>query len=187
MQSGKQKFIEQAQDFADDVRSATSEALNEAKEKAGPAIAETREKAAPFIAEAKEKAAPIVAEAKDRAADAREASVAKVAELRGVEPEPKKGSWIKRILIVSGLAGVGVLVYKKIQGKQEVNWQSSYQPVPTHKPAAPAPSSPAAGTTPASGVGADSSAAAEGEDVEKKDDAGAPDASPEQKPPGGVS
>lgn len=185
MKSGKNTFIEQAHEIAEDVRSATTDALNDAKEKAGPALAETRdkagpllaearEKAAPIVAEAREKAAPIMAEAKERAVEAREAGVAKVAELRGEEPEPKTGSWVKRLLIVTGLAGVAALIYKKTQGKQEVNWQSSYQPTPAASPTSAAPAAPAPG------VGVDAA-----EDAEKTDTAAeAVDDVTEQKPEG---
>lgn len=193
MQFGKDKFIEQAHEIADDVRSATTEALNEAKDKAGPALAETREKAAPLLAEAKE-----------RAQEAQEAGAAKLAELRGEEPEPKKGSWVKRILIVTGLAGIGALVYKKTQGKQEANWQSSYQPAPSSSgsPASsgtPASSaaptsqgSPASSAPSSSTSGADSDAKdGDAKDGDAKDgeqqDGETTDASAEQKPEGNAS
>jgi hypothetical protein len=197
MQFGRKKsFIEQAQGVAEDVLSATAEALTEAREKAGPALADTREKAAPVIAEAREratekaleakekaapmiaeartqaatrtaearsKAAPVIAEARERATEraleAKEAGAVRLAELRGEEPPKRSRGIVKKVLVVTGLAAVGGIVFSVLRGKKEDNWESSYQP-------SSAPST--AGQAPEGGLAA---AATQAQDEESGDDA----------------
>ena len=74
----------------------------------------------------------------------RDLAAAKVAELRGVEPEPE-GSKLKKFLLLGGLLAIGGVVFSKLRAKQDegANWQSSYVP-----PAPPKPSAPAAPAAP---------------------------------------
>jgi len=92
------------------------------------------------LSTAREKAAPYVADAASRASDtataARGLAEAKVAQLKG-EPEPKKGSTLKKIALFAAVAGVVGVVAKKLQGggSASESWQSSYTPAPPPKPA----------------------------------------------------
>ncbi|MDP2775613.1 MAG: DLW-39 family protein [Nocardioides sp.] len=147
---------ESAREF---VQESAVPALIDAKEKAGPAIADAREKAAPKIAEAREKAAPMIASgaalAGEKATAAKVMADAKVAQLKG-EPEPKKGSKIKKFVLFAGIAGAVAFVAKKLQGGNgsSDNWQSSY--VPTPPPAsAPTPAPGAVDTDDAGGSSPD--------------------------------
>ena len=84
--------------------------------------AEAREKAAPLLAEARataaDKAAVAAALASERAAEGRDIAVAKVNELRGVEPEPQ-GSKLKKLLVLTGLLAIGGFVFSKLKAKQD--------------------------------------------------------------------
>jgi hypothetical protein len=47
------------------------------------------------------------------------------------DAEPKKGGKFKKFLLLSALAGVGALVFKKLKGDDEAaHWQKSYTPTP---------------------------------------------------------
>lgn len=156
----------------DFVESTAKPLLADAREKAGPALAEARDqavsyahdardKAAPFVADArehavayahdaKEKAAPYVASGTalvaEKAGEAKELADAQVARIKG-EPEPKKGSKAKKLLLFAVVAGVVGFVATKLRSKQAAdNWQSSY--VPTPPPAAPKVEDDAAGASP---------------------------------------
>ena len=156
----KKTLLDQAHDYVDAVRPhvesavvTTKEAVEgfvettalpaweDAKEKAGPAVKDARAKAAPLVADARAKAAPVVADvaarAQEAAAQAKEAADARVATLRGEEPE-KKGGKLKKFSLFAAVAGAVGFVAKKLQGGQQTdNWQSSYVPKPA--PASPAP------------------------------------------------
>ncbi len=164
-----------ARDFVQDT---ALPALVDAREKAAPVIADARDKATPVIAsgvalagakatEAREKAGPALAEARDRASTkaapllasgqalatekanaARTMADAKVAQLKG-EPEPAKGSKLKKLVLFTAIAGGVAFVAKKLQGgkAESNNWQSSYVPTPppsASSSAAPTPSQAAA-------------------------------------------
>lgn len=174
----KKTFIEKGMEYAEQALAATEAAIADAREKAGPVLSEARDTAIERAAEAREKAGPVVQDARDRAVlhahDAREKAVplmaeakaraaeqasagrdlaaAKVAQVKGEEPEPK-GGFFKKLLILGGFAALGAVVFKKLQGSQESNWQSSYVPTPPAEPAGgPAPVTPAA---PAAGATTD--------------------------------
>ncbi|QIX25157.1 hypothetical protein ncot_00075 [Nocardioides sp. JQ2195] len=138
---------EKAAPYIAEARDKAVERASDAREKAAPYIAEARDKAAERATEAREKVAPLLAEGKalatEKALAGREATVAKVNELRGIEPEPKKGGKLKKFLFVGALAGIGGLVYKKLNsGPTGDNWQSTYvpAPAPSHKASAGADS-----------------------------------------------
>jgi hypothetical protein len=168
----KKTLLDQAQEYVEAVRphvesavSTTKEAIEgfvettalpaweDAKEKAGPAVKDARAKAAPLVADARAKAAPVVADvaarAQEAAAQAKEAADARVATLRGVEPEKKGGKFKKFVLFAAVASAVG-FVAKKLQGdKQTDNWQSSYVPKPAPAPApTPAPVTDTGGSSP---------------------------------------
>ena len=160
-----------ARDFVQDT---AVPALMDARDKAAPVLADARDKATPVIAsgvalagakaaEAREKAGPALAEARDRASTkaapliasgqalasekataAKALADAKVAQVKG-EPEPTKGSKLKKVVLFTAIAGAVAFVAKKLQGgkAESNNWQSSYVPTPPPSPAA-APSAPAA-------------------------------------------
>ena len=79
------------------------------------------------------------------------------------EAEPKKGGRLKKFVLLSALAGVGALVFKKLKGDNEAaHWQKSYTPTP-------APSTTPSSTVGSGGLSATAAAAA-------STDAGAPSA-----------
>lgn len=141
---------EAVEDF---VENTARPALSDAKVKAGPVLADARERAAAGLADARDKAGPAVSDAKakaaplvaagaaaagTKAAHAKEAADARIATLRGEEPQ-KKGGRLKKLALFAAIAGAVGFVAKKLQGggQQADNWQSSYVPKPA--PAAPAP------------------------------------------------
>jgi hypothetical protein len=160
----KKSLLDQASDYVDQaveqVRPQLESAMATAKDKAGPVIADARTKAAPVIADARAKAAPVLADAKakarpavasgaaiaaekiasgaayaaDKTAVASQAAADRVAD---VATPKKKGSKLKKLLLITGLAAGAAFVAKKLKGgsSQSDNWQSSYTPTPA--PAAP--------------------------------------------------
>ena len=164
----KKSLTDQAQDYveqvSDTVRPQLEAAFDSAAEKAGPALAEARERAKPLIAEGKAKAtekatagAAYAAElasagaayASEKAAEGAELASAKLAEARAaaadtIDPEPKKGGKLRKVLLVTGLVAVAGVVAATLRGKQESsNWQSSYVPTPPPAPKPPASTPPA--------------------------------------------
>lgn len=137
----------------EDAKDRAGTGLADAREKAGPAVKDARAKAAPIVADARAKAAPVVADvaarASEAAAQAKEAADAKVATLRGEEPEKKKGGRLRKIALFAAVAGAVGFIAKKLQGgsKQEDSWQSSYVPKPAPAPA-PTPVKDAGGSAP---------------------------------------
>jgi vacuolar-type H+-ATPase subunit H len=123
-----------------DAKDKAGPAVQDARAKAGPKLKEARAKAAPVVADARAKAAPVVADvaarAGEAAAQAKEAADARVATLRGEEPE-KKGGKLKKIALFAAIAGAVGFVAKKLQGggQQADTWQSSYVPKPAPAPA----------------------------------------------------
>ncbi|MDO9494629.1 MAG: DLW-39 family protein [Nocardioides sp.] len=147
----KKSLLDQANDWATDyveaakphVEAAYESAREFVQDTAVPALLDARDKAAPVIADAREKAAPLIASgaalAGEKATAAKALADAKVAQLKG-EPEPKKGSKIKKFVLFAGIAGAVAVVAKKLQdgnGSSD-NWQSSYVPTPPPT-SAPAP------------------------------------------------
>jgi hypothetical protein len=148
-----------------DAKAKAGPMLADAKVKAGTAIADAKDKAAPVLADAKAKAGPAIAEgaaiaadkasvgaaiaaekaavARDIAAEkavlGRDLAAAKVAEIKG--EKPKKGGKFKKFLLVTGLAAVGGVIFKKLRSDSTTdNWQSSYVPTPAPTPAPATPS-----------------------------------------------
>jgi hypothetical protein len=169
----KKTLLDQAHDYVEAVRPhvesavvTTKEAIEgfvettalpaweDAKEKAGPAVKDARAKAAPLVADARAKAAPVVADvaarAQEAATQAKEAADARVASLRGEEPEKKGGKFKKFVLFAAVASAVGFVAKKLQGGKQADNsWQSSYVPKPAPAPApAPAPVKDTGGSSP---------------------------------------
>ena len=133
---------------------AEGRALAAEKASAGAALAsekaaEAREKAAPLLAEARataaERASVAAALAAEKAAASRDLATAKVNELRGVEPEPKRGR-LRTFLLLGGLLAIGGFIVNKLRARrdEDANWHSAYVP-----PAPSAPAAPAAPVTPA--------------------------------------
>ena len=177
-------IIKDAKDMAapiiKDAKAKAGPIVKDAYDKAGPMLHDAKEKAAPIIADAREKAAPYIAEGKAKATETavagRDATVAKVNELRGIEPEPK-GSKTKKFLIVGVVVGLAAVVYKKLTDSPAAgnNWQSSYTPAPAPKPAAAPAAAPMAGQPLHPGaVAADSDQAAASPDEALADAAEAP-------------
>ena len=100
--------------------------LADAREKAGPAIAAGAAVAAEKIATSASLAAEKAAEAAETAAD-------KIAEV--ADPPKKKGSKLKKLLLITGLAaGLAFVASKLRAGKESESWQSSYTPTPAPSP-----------------------------------------------------
>ena len=165
--SRKQKFVEQAQELANDLSEAIAPHVERARDELAPRLADAKEQITPRIAGARDQVAPHVESARDRflnevvpmvqqavndardqatpvAEEAKRRGVAAAAALKG-EPVKPKGRK-RKFLVFAGLAGLAALAVKKLTGGGEsANWQSSYAPSPAPAPAAPpAPPSPAA-------------------------------------------
>jgi hypothetical protein len=165
---------ETVSEYVEQVKPQLEAAVATARDKAGPAIADARSKAAPVIADAKAKATPYIADARDKAGPAIAAGAAVAAEkiaegaayaaekaAAGAEAaadkvsevaEPKKkGSKLKKLLLLTGVAAAAAFVVSRLRGgKESQNWQSSYSPTPA----------PAAVPTPRAGVTEDDEAGA---------------------------
>ncbi len=179
----KKSLIDQAGDYVDQVRPHAEAALGSARDfvqdTVVPAWTDARDKAGPAMADAREKAAPVIAagaaKAAERATAARDLADAKVAELKGEEPQKK--SKVKRFVLFAGIAGGVAFVAKKLQsGGQSDNWQSSYNPAPAPTSAPtppPTPSAPQSGLEDTGGASPDealSDAAEEAHPVSTPDD-----------------
>lgn len=133
----KKTLLDRAHDAVEQVAESVIPTLESALE-------QTREKAGPALADARERAKPLIEEGKARALEGRDLAAAKVAELKGEEPEPAKGGKVKKFLIFGGLLAVAGLIFKKLTTSPDsANWQSSYVPSPPPAPPTPA-ASPAA-------------------------------------------
>jgi hypothetical protein len=177
-----------AEQVAETVIPALGTALEQTKEKAVPALTDARDRALPLIAEGRAAAAEKAALATERAsasaalaaeraqlgaalaanqaAVGRTLAAAKIAELRReqvVEPEPEPGGGgkLKKLLLLSGLVALGALLFSKLRGKKDDNWQSSYTPAPAPEASSGSSTAAGAGATvdevlvPAPAVGAD--------------------------------
>jgi hypothetical protein len=84
--SRKEKFVEQAQDLANDLSEAIAPHIERARDELAPRLAEARDQMAPRIAEAREQVAPRLAEAREqvapRIAEARDQVAPRIAEAR---------------------------------------------------------------------------------------------------------
>ena len=127
-------------DARDTVVEKTAPVLTEARVRGSAALADARESAGPALAQGRATAAAKAAAASalvaEKAGESREYAAAKVAELKG-EPPPKKGSKLKTLLLITGLAGIAAFVYKKVTSSDD-SWQSAYTPAPPEQ-TAPAP------------------------------------------------
>lgn len=101
-----------------------------ASEKAPVLAAAAAEKASAASSYAAEKAPVVAALAAERAATGRDAAIAKVNELRGIEPEPEPGGRLKKLLLVTGLLAIGGFVFSRLRSSGRDTWQSSYTPSP---------------------------------------------------------
>lgn len=168
----KQTLMDRASEFAESVRPHIESALETGKEsakeaqaKAAPLIAQGRQiaaekgaEAAAVAADAASKGAALAAEkaqvgaayAADRASVGREVAAARVATLRGEEPEPKRGR-LKKVLLLGGLLAFGGFLFNKLRGQTEDSWQSSYTPTPA--PSNPASTNGSRASAPAAAAG----------------------------------
>lgn len=147
---GKKTLMESATELAESVRPAIESAMETAVETAK----DTVDKAAPILADGKKKAAPMLADgkkvAREKAHRGRRRAAAKLAALKeaeasaklaafkAAEPKKEKGSKLKKLVLLSGLAAIGSVVFKRLRGaSSKSNWQSSYtpQPAPRQTPA----------------------------------------------------
>src|SRR6478735_3051682 len=170
-------ILDQAVDqYVDQVKPHVDAAVATAKEKGGPVLADAKANAGPALADAKAKAGPVLADAKakagpaiaagaaiaaekvatgasvaaEKAAEAAEAAAVKVSDVAA--PKKKKGSKLKKLLVLTGLAAGAAFVAKKLQGgKQSDNWQSSYTPTPAPAHAA-RPTDDEAGASPSEAI-----------------------------------
>lgn len=147
----EKSLITQAAELAESIMPTIESAMTAAKETALPLVNEAKEVTAPLLADGKALVAEKAAATKGLAA----AAAAKAATSGGDDPADDSGSgrgWLRKLLLVGGLAAVGALVYKLLRRDAESdNWQSSYVPTPAPTPAAGAPpegSDDASGATP---------------------------------------
>jgi len=134
---------------AHDAVEALGPKLDDALERVSPAVEAVRGKVADDLlprlsgALGAAAAAPVVAEATKRG---RATVAAARGELSLPEPEAKKkGRWLKRLAIVSAVAGVAALVVRKLLGNKDADWQAARPTTPY------SPSQPAATTAPTTG------------------------------------
>jgi hypothetical protein len=106
-------ILEQAADYVD-------AAVESAVEKAGPILADAKDKAGAALSDAREQAGPVLTDAKDKA-------VAKAAE---AGDKPRKKHRLRKFLLLTGLAAAVGFVIKRMQSRDQENWQSSYTPPP---------------------------------------------------------
>lgn len=133
---GKKTLIESATELAESVRPAIESAMENAVETAK----DTVEKAAPILADGKKIAQEKAHRGRRRAAAKISAlkeaeATEKLAAFKAAEPEKEKGSKLKKLVLLTGLAAVGSVVFKRLRGApSKSNWQSSYtpQPAPRH-------------------------------------------------------
>jgi hypothetical protein len=137
----KKSLLDQATDtvsqYAEQAKPHLESAVATAKEKAGPALAEARAKAAPAVATgaaiAAEKIAAGASIAAEKAADAAQAAADKAEAVAA--PEKKKGSKLRKLLFLTGIAAAAAFLAKKLRSSGESdNWQSSYTPTPAPRP-----------------------------------------------------
>jgi hypothetical protein len=128
--------IIQVRDLSKDAADQAKVLAKDTSTKAGPLLADTKVLASEIadatrevaIPKAKTAAAAGVAGAASLAASGKDLAQAKVAEIKG-EPEPKKGSKVRKLLIFGALAAAAGFAYNKLRGSgQADNWQSSYTP-----------------------------------------------------------
>ena len=132
-------------------------AAHEAAERVGPALESARDRVSdellPKVSTALSAAAasPFAVEAVKRG---RATAAAARGELTLPEPPAKSGSWLKRIAVVTALAGIAAVVVRKFLGSnKDSGWQAARPSAPAPTPApAPAPFSASVTTadTPAS-------------------------------------
>lgn len=155
MRFGKKKtFIDHATEFAESALESLESAYESAKETAGPVLSDARDRATPLLDQgraiaaekategrsyAAEKGAAAAAVAREKAAEGRsyaaeqamsgkDLAAAKIARLKGEEPEPRGGK-LKKLLLFTGLLAVAGFVVKTLRDRQaEDNWESSYVP-----------------------------------------------------------
>jgi hypothetical protein len=155
-----------------DARDRAVELATEAREKAGPALADARSKAAPVVAAGATFAASKAEDLGTRAsaglagasATATDAVTGKVAALKG--EQPKKGSKLKKVVLIGGLATAVAVVARKLQGGHDSSsWQSSYVPSapPKAAPSTPSVPTPAAGADDTGGSSPDEALADQAE------------------------
>jgi len=151
--------------------------LNDARDKAGPMLNDARESARPYLAQGKaiasEKAAMGAALVAEKAATGRDLAAAKVAELTS-EPPKKKGGKLKKILLVTGVAGLAAFAYKKLTASDD-SWQSAYTPAPPPPRPTAAPAAPAAAPVTADDQAAASPDEALADAVDEPHDVSTPD------------
>jgi hypothetical protein len=128
--------IIQVRDLSKDAADQAKVLAKDTSTKAGPLLADTKVLASEIaeatrevaIPKAKTAAAAGVAGAASLAASGKDLASAKVAEVKG-EPQQKKGSKVRKLLIFGALAAAAGFAYNKLRGSgQADNWQSSYTP-----------------------------------------------------------
>jgi len=128
--------VTQVRDLSKDAADQAKVIAKDTSTKAGPLLADTKVLASEIaeatrevaIPKAKTAAAAGVAGAATLAASGKDLAAAKVAEVKG-EPEQKKGSKVRKMLIFGALAAAAGFAYNKLRGSgQADNWQSSYTP-----------------------------------------------------------
>jgi len=148
--------VTQVRDLSKDAADQAKVIAKDTSTKAGPLLADTKVLASEIaeatrevaIPKAKTAAAAGVAGAATLAASGKDLAAAKVAEVKG-EPEQKKGSKVRKLLIFGALAAAAGFAYNKLRGSgQADNWQSSYTP-----PASAGTSSTTSATSATSAVG----------------------------------
>ncbi len=165
------KVATQAKEQAAELSERVGPALSDARDRVGPALEDARERITPVVQDARERLTPVLEDARERAVpaarDARDAARVKLAataatvatKLDDRLPDDrtpafvadastnKKGSKLRKLLVLAGLGGLAAFAVKKLQGDSTPTWQAATPPPPP----APRPATTPAAATQASG------------------------------------
>ena len=177
------KVAAQAREQANELSDRVGPALSDARDRIGPALEDARDRIGPALDDARERITPRLEDARDRAVPAanaaRDAALVKLAataatvatKLDDRLPDDrtpafianastnKKGSKLRKLLVLAGLGGVAAFAVKKLQGDSTPTWQAATPPPARPTSATEAPSGSASqaassgGTDPAEDTG----------------------------------
>jgi hypothetical protein len=99
----------------EDAKVRIAPALGEAKEKVGPALEETRDRIGPLLEDARSRVVPVAQQA---IAESRRKGRSAAVKL-GIAEEPKKTHKFRNLLVLLGISGAGLFLYKKFFGRTE--------------------------------------------------------------------
>ena len=136
IESAVSQVREQVRELSKDAAEGARDLAKDTRVKAGPLMAEGRSLASDLADATRDVAIPkakaVALAGADRtaelAASGRDLAAAKLADVKG-DPQPKKRSKLRKVLIFGSLAAVAGFIYNKMRPQPQAdNWQSSYTP-----------------------------------------------------------